>query len=149
MITLDYSMYWYWHWFWLRIFPFYLTGLTNFGYGLFRLPNLNTLILTTDNWSRAHGGCDRSAEDAYSSMAPDPAPAFVGGPCCPTLGFVIVLWIMLTFHTLLSSNFVFQVSDRIVQVFYFWILNDMERLFLSVKLLNGIICIKVKEKYRW
>ena len=21
---------------------------------------------------RAHGGCDRSAEDAYSSMAPDP-----------------------------------------------------------------------------
>jgi hypothetical protein len=39
-------------------------------------------------------------------MAPDPASAFVGGPCCPTLGFVIALWIMLTFHTLLSSNFV-------------------------------------------
>jgi hypothetical protein len=27
---------------------------------------------------RAHGGCDRSAEDAYSSMAPDPILAFVG-----------------------------------------------------------------------
>jgi hypothetical protein len=39
-------------------------------------------------------------------MAPDPASAFVGGPCCPTLGFVIALWIMLTFRTLLSSNFV-------------------------------------------
>ena len=24
---------------------------------------------------RAHGGCDRSAEDAYSSMAPDPTLA--------------------------------------------------------------------------
>lgn len=26
---------------------------------------------------RAHGRCDRSAEDAYSSMAPDPAYDFV------------------------------------------------------------------------
>jgi hypothetical protein len=37
---------------------------------------------------RAHGRCDRSAEDAYSSAAPDPTFAFVGGPCCPTLDFV-------------------------------------------------------------
>jgi hypothetical protein len=26
----------------------------------------------------AHSGCDRSAEDAYSSVAPDPTFAFVG-----------------------------------------------------------------------
>ena len=39
---------------------------------------------------RAHGGCDRSVEDAYSSMAPDPAFAF--GPCCPTLDFVYMFW---------------------------------------------------------
>jgi hypothetical protein len=41
---------------------------------LFRLPNLDTLILTTDFyvWYGAHGGCDRSAGDAYSSMSPDP-----------------------------------------------------------------------------
>ena len=37
---------------------------------------------------RAHDGCDRSAEDDYSSMAPGPAFAFVGGPCCPTLVFI-------------------------------------------------------------
>jgi hypothetical protein len=28
---------------------------------------------------RAHGGCDRSTEDAYSSMAPDPTFTVVGG----------------------------------------------------------------------
>jgi hypothetical protein len=33
--------------------------------------------------------CDQSAEDAYSSTAPDPTFAFVGGSCCPTLDFVI------------------------------------------------------------
>ena len=54
------------YWIWRRVIPF----------TLFRL--------------RAHGGCDWSAEDAYSSMAPDPAFAFVEGPCCPTLDFVCV-----------------------------------------------------------
>jgi hypothetical protein len=39
--------------------------------------------------------CDRSAEDAHSSMAPDPTFAFVGGPWCPTLDFVIAFWIMI------------------------------------------------------
>ena len=34
---------------------------------------------------QAHSGCDRSAEDAYSSMATDPAFAFVEGPYCPIL----------------------------------------------------------------
>jgi hypothetical protein len=48
------------------------------------------MILTTDIWSGAHSGSDRSAEDAYSSAAPDPTFAFVGSPCCPTLDFVIV-----------------------------------------------------------
>jgi hypothetical protein len=41
------------------------------------------LVLTTDNpvyliLTRADGGCDRSVEDAYSSMAPDPTFAFFG-----------------------------------------------------------------------
>jgi hypothetical protein len=36
-------------------------------------------------------------------MAPDPAFAIVGGPCCPTLDFVIAFWIMVTFYTLLTS----------------------------------------------
>jgi hypothetical protein len=38
---------------------------------------------------KAHGGCDRSAKDAYSFAAPDPTFPFVGGSCCPTLNFVI------------------------------------------------------------
>jgi hypothetical protein len=58
---------------------------------------LDTLILTTDIWiwSGAHSWCDQSAEDAYSSMVPDPTFAFVGGPWCPTLDFVIAFWIMI------------------------------------------------------
>jgi hypothetical protein len=54
---------------------------------------------------RAHGGCDRSAEDAYSSQAPDPTFAFVGGPCWPTLDFVTASWIMIIFYTMLISLF--------------------------------------------
>ena len=64
-----------------------------------------------------HGGCDRSAEDAYSSMAPDPTFGFVGGPCCPTLDVVYLflgLWLRLKknlyriwfiFNTLFTSPF--------------------------------------------
>jgi hypothetical protein len=86
-------------------FSVYLAWLTDFDCGLFRLPNLDTLNLTTDIWNGAHGGCDRSAEDAYSSVAPDPTFAFVGGPCCPTLDFVIAFWITIAFYTLLTSLF--------------------------------------------
>jgi hypothetical protein len=43
------------------------------------------------------------------SAAPDPTFAFVGGPCCPTLGFVIALRIMIAFYTLLASLHVFRV----------------------------------------
>jgi hypothetical protein len=50
----------------------------------------------------------RSAEDAYSSVAPDPTFAFVGNPCWPILGFVIAFWIMITFYTLLTSLFCIQ-----------------------------------------
>jgi hypothetical protein len=35
-----------------------------------------------------YGGCDRSAEDAYSWMAPDPTFAFVGDLRCSTLDSV-------------------------------------------------------------
>ena len=40
-------------------------------------------------------------------MAPDPAFAFVEGPCCPTLDFVCVFWTMVTFNTLLLRHFIF------------------------------------------
>ena len=55
---------------------------------------------------KAHGGCDRSAEDADSSMTPDPSFAFVEGSCCPTLDFVCVFWTMITFNTLLLRHFI-------------------------------------------
>jgi hypothetical protein len=48
---------------------------------------------------------NRSAEDAYSSVAPDPTFAFVGVPCCTTLDFVIAFWITIAFYTLLTSLF--------------------------------------------
>jgi hypothetical protein len=50
----------------------------------------------------AHGGCDRSAENAYFSAALDPTFAFVGRLCCPTLDFVFAVWIMITFYTMLT-----------------------------------------------
>jgi hypothetical protein len=56
--------------------------------------------------SGAHGGCDQSAEDVYSSSAYDPAFAFFGGPYCPTLDFVITFWIVVTLYTLTSLFYI-------------------------------------------
>jgi hypothetical protein len=58
------------------------------------------VILYSQFRLRAYGGCDRWAEDAYSSEVPDPTLSIVGGLCCPTLDFVIAFLIMITFHTL-------------------------------------------------
>jgi hypothetical protein len=86
-------------------FSVYLAWLTDFDCGLFCLLKFDTLNLTSDIWNGAHGGCDQSAEDAYSSAAPDPTFAFVGGPCCLTLDFVNAFWITIAFYTLLTSLF--------------------------------------------
>jgi hypothetical protein len=69
------------YWLWWRVIP----------YAWFRL--------------RAHGECDWSAEDAYSSTAPDPTFALVGSLCCPALNFVFAFRIMITFYTVLTSLF--------------------------------------------
>jgi hypothetical protein len=42
--------------------------------------------------------------------AHDPTFAFVGDPCCPTFNFVIAIWIMITFYSLLTSLFCIIVS---------------------------------------
>jgi hypothetical protein len=55
------------------------------------------ILKETSKKLRAQGGRDRSAEDAYSSAAPDPTFTFVEGPCRPTLDFVIAFWIMIAF----------------------------------------------------
>jgi hypothetical protein len=70
---------------------------------------VSILALTTGNpvyliSNKAHGGCDRSAEDAaYSSVAPDPTFAFVGSLCCLTLDFVFAFCIINTLDKLLTS----------------------------------------------
>jgi hypothetical protein len=63
------------------------TSCTDFDSGLFRFPNLDKLILKTDFYVLygAHGGCDQSAGDAYSSMAPDPTSGMIRGPCTSIL----------------------------------------------------------------
>jgi hypothetical protein len=53
----------------------------------------------------AQGGCDRSAEDTYSSLASDPTFSFVEGPCYNTLDFVFAFWIVIMLCTLLTSLF--------------------------------------------
>jgi hypothetical protein len=81
-ILIFSAFYWFWHTeFEIRIIPFAWYG------------------------DEAYGGCDGSAEDIYSSMAPDSTFAFVGGPYCPSLNFVIPYWTVITFHTLLSTLF--------------------------------------------
>jgi hypothetical protein len=46
-----------------------------------------------------NGGCYRSAEGAYSSMAPDSTFTFVesmgGVACCPTLDYVFVVYFII------------------------------------------------------
>jgi hypothetical protein len=60
---------------------------------------------------RAHGGCDRSAEGAYSSMAPYPTFTFVEGLCGPTPYFVLSFldydykWYIICFAILYFSRF--------------------------------------------
>jgi hypothetical protein len=77
-------------------FDVYLTLATDFESGLFCLLNLDTLILITDFYVSywAHGGCDRSAGDAYSSMAHDPTSDIFKGPCTPILFFVSPIGLM-------------------------------------------------------
>jgi hypothetical protein len=58
------------HWSWLRVVSFIEGG------------------------NGAHGGCDRSTGDAYSSMAPDPTSDIFIGPCTPILWFVFPIRLM-------------------------------------------------------
>jgi hypothetical protein len=59
--------------------------------------------------------CDRSAEDAYSSAAPDPTFAFVEGLCRPTPDFVIAFLILITFYTLSTSLFCILEQNQFVE----------------------------------
>jgi hypothetical protein len=63
------------------------------------------IIPYAEFWPRAHDGCDRSAKNVYTSMAPDHTFVFVRGPFWSTFGFVFAFWIMIMFYTLLNLLF--------------------------------------------
>ena len=54
---------------------------------------------------RAHGGCDRTADNAYSSMAPDPTFALSEVRVALHSILYMFFWIMITFDTMLTSPF--------------------------------------------
>jgi hypothetical protein len=62
----------------------------DFDSGLFRLYNLNTLILTADFyiWIGCAVGATGRTEDAYSLLTHDPTFDIFRGPCSPILWFV-------------------------------------------------------------
>jgi hypothetical protein len=49
--------------------------------------------------------CNRSVEDAYSSIAYDPTFTFVSGACYHTIDFLCALFFMITSENLLTSLF--------------------------------------------
>jgi hypothetical protein len=65
--------------------------------------------------------CDISAEDAYSSMTPNPIFAFFGGPCCPTLDFVLAFWIV--FDAFITH----QIHYELLAVYYNHILKEYQK----------------------
>jgi hypothetical protein len=71
------------HWSWLRLVPFIECG------------------------KGAHGGCDRSTGDAYSSMAPDPTSGVSRGPCKPDIFFTVDYLITWTGHRFWQRIFPF------------------------------------------
>jgi hypothetical protein len=78
---------------WMICFIFFVR--LAFPYWLWRRVILSALFLL-----RAHGGFDRSTEDAYICVTPYTTFAFVWGSCCPTLDFAFL--IILTFYTLVT-----------------------------------------------
>ena len=86
------------HWYWLRVVPFIQSG------------------------NRAHGGCDRSAGDAYSSMTPDPTSDVYRGPCVPILICIFnrtyeidYCSLFLSFHLLnfVSVNIIIEILSKL------------------------------------
>jgi hypothetical protein len=92
----------------------------DFDCGLFRSPNLDTLNLTTGIWiwNRVHGWCDRSAEGAHSSVAPDSTFAFCRGSVLLYTKFcncLLVYYYVLHIDKL-AILYVFQLNSRIYTI---------------------------------
>jgi hypothetical protein len=92
------------HWFWQRVVSFIERG------------------------NRAHDGCDKSTEDAYSFMAPNPTSDIFRGPCTPVLWFEFPIGLM-----------------RLITDHYFWSFHTLvfqHTSFISNCLANCILCQK-------
>jgi hypothetical protein len=98
------------HWSWLRVVP------------------------SIERGNRAHGGCDRSAGNAYSSMARDPTSDVFGGPCTPfsDLYFLLDLrdWLLIV---------IFVISFHVLKCSY----RHISQLSISVFILRLLIAIYV------
>jgi hypothetical protein len=53
-------------------------------------------------------------------MAPDPTFAFVGGPWCPTLDFVIAFWIMIYVSHIVNFTILYETIEKICVVYKAW-----------------------------
>jgi hypothetical protein len=80
--------------------------------------------------NRAHGGCDRSTGDAYSSMAPDPTSGVFRGPCKPDFHcglFHYLNWTLILtteFSVYLTSELILTAdcSVYLIWTHWFWLL---------------------------
>jgi hypothetical protein len=50
-------------------------------------------------------------------MAPDPTFAFVGGPWCPTLHFVIAFWIMIYVSHIVNFAILYNILEEAESIF--------------------------------
>jgi hypothetical protein len=60
--------------------------------------------------NRAHGGCDRSTGDAYSSIGPDPTSDIFRGLCTPILWFVFPIRLMRLITDRYFCHFILTIS---------------------------------------
>jgi hypothetical protein len=82
------------HWSWLRVVPFIERG------------------------NRAHGGCDRSTGDAYSSMAPDPTSDIFRDPYTPILWFVFPIGLLRLITDRYFCQFIYHNSESFPPLLY-------------------------------
>ena len=87
--------------------------VTYLSYILSRFHTLTFTRITPFTWWRllAHGGCDRSDVDAYSSKVPDPTSSISRGPCLPCTHFVLYLTYAIDYGSLFL---LFQILVRMI-----------------------------------
>jgi hypothetical protein len=97
---------------------------------------------------RAHGVCDRSVEDAYSSMAPAPTSSETRGPCKPDFYCRFICWPDL-YTPILSADYVplpeldaltlnVVCSVYLIWTYWIWTFDNSFCLILEIGLTAGV-----------